>query len=168
MNNQRKLGAAREFGAGGRIQRVLERVKVVENEIAELDAQLAALGPKAEPISLAEIEEVNRKLGRVVRETAHRCCVIEPLLEKWTGRVPAAVLTDESIDELVKRVEQRGSGWRTREAEMLSWDIEQFAVDEVELTRQIQQAKADSLRREQRLTEEIARLRIEVAQLLML
>jgi hypothetical protein len=170
--NQRKLLRTREFGAGGRAERlkcVVERVKEVEKSIAELDAQLAKLDRKAEPISLTEIEDRNRKLERAVRETADHCRVIGPLLEKWRGRVPAAAPTDESIDELVRKVEQRESRGRAeRQRERLAREIEQFTMDEVELTRQIQLAKAESLEREHRLAEEIAQLRIEVAQLLML
>jgi hypothetical protein len=48
IKNQRKKEKAREFGAGWRaerLQRVVERVKVVENGIAELDACFAVLSP---------------------------------------------------------------------------------------------------------------------------
>jgi chromosome segregation ATPase len=171
--NQRKLARAREFGAGAqaeRLQCLVERVKLVEDEIAELDAQLATFGTKTEPISLTEVEEANQKLEGEVGQIARRFQVLGSLLDKWQGRIPESALTDESIDELLRKVEQRQSRGSAFEAErqhqMLSREIERFAVDEEELRKQIELAKSDSLECEHRLTEEIAQLRIEVAQLL--
>jgi hypothetical protein len=77
------------------------------------------------------------------------------------------VLTDESIDELVKKVKQRETSEAERQREMLSREIKRFAMDEAELTRQIQLTKAESLEREHRLAEEITQLRITIAQLML-
>jgi hypothetical protein len=171
------------------LEDVLTKISAIEKELSLLDARLAAIDRQNAPrrkgkdsdaqlSRLEAIKERNRSLDAEYAMIARRHSRLAPFVHRWKhiAAQSGAIETpgSEDIDELLlmaeKKVEASGSSRPIsgqeleRQRSQLYIQIDNFRMEERRLLEEIQNARAKSEEVEASLVEEIAQLRLKVAQ----